>query len=627
MEMDRCPHCKNDKITECETYSMYQHKESLVCIVFEAQETTGYGIYQVYTSTDYIHDKPIVVSNFLGFILKNKNDFGAYSQDFKRKKMLSFYQAKFVVVDLCSYRWDDSHGLIPTNEFIAALAVMRNTHKLYAHSIFAADYNETTVWKGKKLEYRDSNYAYTSSKLIKKSAVGSLNRYRWTCGKCGKSFFEDSKYGTKSELKCPSCNAKNYANIESLIPREKTYLVHISENTLQFLLICGSHYYKAQKELINEMKKALIEINKEGKVKFFIEKNNTFTRVSISDFYAEEFIKRSKHYSSDTDVLDFDLDKITFEGLKRTGWIEYRAKTQNVLNFNDFVEYFALFSDYPALEMLSKMGLSSLVSVLYQNYGGDLGFIPKEMRSPSSKKFIKLLASSEIRYFNTISDLVDCFRRDEDMCWEDFAKISSKYRKVQDLLRLKIPGLNLHQIVKYLDYVDEFQCCGYDESVQLFADYLRNLKRLECDLTDRRLIYTNSLKREHDKAARKVSQIRDEKTCEQFVEVVNEPEYTQFAFTGEDYSVICPSSPQDLFEEGRKLNHCVGSYLQDIAYKRTKIYFVRDNADKNKSLATMEIRDNNAVWQLRGFSNSTPCNKVTNFVKRYAKEHNLIYDV
>jgi len=61
---------------------------------------------------------------------------------------------------------------------------------------------------------------------------------------------------------------------------------------------------------------------------------------------------------------------------------------------------------------------------------------------------------------------------------------------------------------------------------------------------------------------------------------------------------------KDLFEEGRKLNHCVGSYSDRILAGQTCIMFVRKTEEPEKPYFTIEINQSRSyVVQLRANSN------------------------
>lgn len=71
----------------------------------------------------------------------------------------------------------------------------------------------------------------------------------------------------------------------------------------------------------------------------------------------------------------------------------------------------------------------------------------------------------------------------------------------------------------------------------------------------------------------------------------------------EKYSVIAPSAPIEIAEEGIELHHCVGSYIRDVAYGNTNILFIREKTNLSKPFFTVEIDKNNKVRQIHGFGN------------------------
>lgn len=180
------------------------------------------------------------------------------------------------------------------------------------------------------------------------------------------------------------------------------------------------------------------------------------------------------------------------------------------------------------------------------------------------------------------------------------------------------------EYIHYLEHVDEAQCCPVRESAQLWADYVRMLRDLDCDLTDKHLIFPNSLKREHDKAARKITQVKDEKLNAIFCERAAKND--KYAWENEEFKVLIPHDISELYEEGRKLSHCVGTYGKVVAEGRSVVAFIRRAADVDTPLCTIEIRQN-AIVQARGMSNRPAENipKMKAFIKAWAANKGLQY--
>ena len=217
-------------------------------------------------------------------------------------------------------------------------------------------------------------------------------------------------------------------------------------------------------------------------------------------------------------------------------------------------------------------------------------------------------------------------KKDTEAMFEDFQWIASRShsRHIIDVLRVKIPNMTVKKMREYLDHVDEAQCCPVGESAQLWADYVRMLRDLDCDLTDKHLIFPNSLKREHDKAARKITQVKDEKLNAVFRERAASND--KYAWENEEFKVLIPHDISELYEEGRKLSHCVGTYGKVVAEGRSVVAFIRKATDVDTPLCTIEIRQN-AIVQARGMSNRPAENipKMKTFIKAWAANKGLQY--
>ena len=62
---------------------------------------------------------------------------------------------------------------------------------------------------------------------------------------------------------------------------------------------------------------------------------------------------------------------------------------------------------------------------------------------------------------------------------------------------------------------------------------------------------------------------------------------------------------QELFEEGRKLDHCVGSYGDRIIEGRSNIYFIRWNDKPEAPYFTLEVIGN-TITQVYGYGDKPP---------------------
>lgn len=313
------------------------------------------------------------------------------------------------------------------------------------------------------------------------------------------------------------------------------------------------------------------------------------------------------------------------KAVKRTGFVEY----VNAFNQID-IRYFDALQSIPSLEMISKIGLNELVRDLIYAYEKDIpGYLKKEDKGTGIKRLTKPQMQSLVQSGCRLSQFaayMQIAKKDPEALYEDFHWISnqSHSRHILDVLRVKIPNMTVKKMREYLEHVDEAQCCPVRESAQLWADYVRMLRDLDCDLTDKHLIFPNSLKREHDKAARKITQVKDEKLNAIFCERAAKND--KYAWENEEFKVLIPHDISELYEEGRKLSHCVGTYGKVVAEGRSVVAFIRRAADVDTPLCTIEIRQN-AIVQARGMSNRPAENipKMKAFIKAWAANKGLQY--
>lgn len=78
------------------------------------------------------------------------------------------------------------------------------------------------------------------------------------------------------------------------------------------------------------------------------------------------------------------------------------------------------------------------------------------------------------------------------------------------------------------------------------------------------------------------------------------------------------STPSMIMEEGRKMRHCVASYIRTVIDGQCHLYSMR--ADMRR-IATVEIVGGNVV-QIKGFANKIAAQSAVDAAKRFARDHN-----
>jgi putative transposon-encoded protein len=91
-----------------------------------------------------------------------------------------------------------------------------------------------------------------------------------------------------------------------------------------------------------------------------------------------------------------------------------------------------------------------------------------------------------------------------------------------------------------------------------------------------------------------------------FNEINHDPQFT----------IFCPMESQDLIDEGQKMHHCVGSYVQRVIDGYSKIYFVRRKSAPDLAFVTIELDNQNNLIQAKAKFN---CHVPTD-VQKYIDE-------
>lgn len=135
----------------------------------------------------------------------------------------------------------------------------------------------------------------------------------------------------------------------------------------------------------------------------------------------------------------------------------------------------------------------------------------------------------------------------------------------------------------YLRRIDIYEAIGNMEGLQLLVDYLRMCRQLKIKpKTD-----SDSLKREHDVAARMCSQARNEAVAKNMQTACDE--MAKYNYSEKVFFASAVSSYDDLIDEANQQRNCVASYASYIATGKSLIFKVRETANPDKSLITVEL--------------------------------------
>lgn len=149
-------------------------------------------------------------------------------------------------------------------------------------------------------------------------------------------------------------------------------------------------------------------------------------------------------------------------------------------------------------------------------------------------------------------------------------------------------------LINYLGRIDMYEAIDRREGLPILADYLSMCRQLEMEpRTD-----GDSLKREHDIAARLIRERRNEQQAQQMREAEERLRREiaegaikkgRLAYSERVYTVKPITDYDTLIDEARQQHNCVASYADRIAKGTSVICTMRETASPERSLVTIEL--------------------------------------
>lgn len=314
----------------------------------------------------------------------------------------------------------------------------------------------------------------------------------------------------------------------------------------------------------------------------------------------------------------------------------------------------AIFVVYPMLEQVKKAGFEiadAAINVLNQALPRTLedaeSYAHSWVHNLSMKPYV-LAVQRAFRKATSLYDILGMDKRvanslksiDKIMVWDNCRKLYKKGLFSEDcaeyIMEKRIgegdfaryytilsctyngkPIFTLQSLLRYLNRVDMYEAIDENEALQLITDYIRSCKVMSV----KPHFDTDSLKREHDVMARnariKYQQERQEKLrvdMEKSCEDLAKLDYSEKVFFIRGIRDF-----DDLVDEATQQSNCVACYANGIAKGTSKIYVMREVANPEKSLITVEISANGKIRQKFLAHNQPIRNKAqTEFLERWS---------
>lgn len=166
-------------------------------------------------------------------------------------------------------------------------------------------------------------------------------------------------------------------------------------------------------------------------------------------------------------------------------------------------------------------------------------------------------------------------------------------------------------------YIDELVTLEAIDSVNYLMKELYDYARMMKQISEKFDKYPRNFLTTHKIACRNYNRMKKEFSEDLFKKRINK----DYEFTYKNYTFIYPNSTQEIKDEATQQNNCVASYIDRVIDGECDILFMRDKDDLDKSLVTIEVR-NNRIVQARGKFNRMVTKEEQEVIDKWNNKYN-----
>ena len=439
------------------------------------------------------------------------------------------------------------------------------------------------------------------------------------CSNCNNQFKTDYNIRHNEETICPKC--------------KRSVTARYSGYSRQFLYEQDNiiWYEKSHKDKNVIVAKAFSVVNTHVYEK---RKTNYYLRALYKFEIGKCNMSRKGYYDNKLYLID-DIQTPEY-GVK---FIESVENFYNTIKDTDFRYYdyylydkyyklLQFYSKYPRIDTLSKVGLNQLIKD--KMYGRRTYNCIKW----NGKNLFEILKINKQDYKtikeNDISITMSFLKLFQE--WKKLKlKIDVKYLKDISVIYsgeildvINFSKNNDIKINKVLNFIEKQFKLVDEENKKLFQwrsslirsweDYLNDCKTLNMDLKDKSVFFPKNLYQAHQNT---ISQIKIKENSKYDSNIkLRLKSLSKYLFEDDTFLIRPAASSKEMIEEGKNNHNCVGTYVKRYAEGETLIMFVRNKLEADKTLVTVEIRDNKIV-QARQDRNKPASEEVMNFLRKF----------
>lgn len=351
------------------------------------------------------------------------------------------------------------------------------------------------------------------------------------------------------------------------------------------------------------------------------------------------------YFKDSVGLIDFLIRNKDFA--KKTGSINFLNLVDVDMPQNmKFLLYIYILSEYPAVELLVKMGYVALVSSMFLNL---LGSYNKENIREKARKFSTLIKDSTkgsdclmipkfvADYLNKINasfmdyDIWSTIFSYQDLSKEHFYKVVYEIGctdLANNLLYITEVMKYGYDIEKLLHYIKkQINGKAYSDSYRNVITFLKDYLEMCSLMGEKPDLYPSNVKTAHDNMQKAYSAKRNKLTDITLAKISER--CTELVPKHDSYTIIIPNCVNDFVREGQNQHNCVSSYVESVLKHRCIIFFLREISEVEESFITAEY-SNGVLYQIKARNNNSVYkSEIINYARKFcdilAKNERHIY--
>lgn len=235
---------------------------------------------------------------------------------------------------------------------------------------------------------------------------------------------------------------------------------------------------------------------------------------------------------------------------------------------------------YFSTEQLETLG-SLWVDICELEY---LTIVSDEMQflyKPETERYLDILENiNSVKGFTNLLNITTSYNQ-----------IMAELEAAKNILSYSIFGNKELSPLELYEKVKNTSLYHANDTIKMYR--VINRKKTLKDFYD--VLKTTTIDELHDKYKLVYQAITNAKIEQEYQEVISQLNVQEY--DNGKFSITIPKSTQAIIEEGRKLRHCVGVYVDKVIRREDMIYFLRK--DRNVPYVTIEVKDKK-VTQIEG---------------------------